>query len=210
MKNIILIAPPAAGKGTLAKSLETNLGYVQLSTGDMLREQATEDKELEEKMKTGALIDDATVFKALKNKLLKLGDVPYILDGFPRTVEQAKMYDELLDSMNRDLGLVIYLDVSKETLIKRVTSRVICPKCKKPYNLMNEELYPKKEGYCDDCDVELIQRKDDTKEVFEKRFEEYEEKTAPLVDFYKNKGILVSINSEKAQDTYKEVLELIK
>ena len=175
MKNIILIAPPAAGKGTLAKSLSDNLGYVQLSTGDMLREQATTDETLREKMKTGALIDDATVFEALKNKLEKLGNTPYILDGFPRTVEQAKMYDELLKNMNKDLGIVIYLEVKKETLIKRVTSRVVCPKCKKPYNLMNEELLPKKAGYCDTCDVELIQRADDTEEVFEKRFKEYEE-----------------------------------
>ena len=98
MKNVILIAPPAAGKGTLAKDLES-LGFIQLSTGDMLRELAKEDKALEEIMKTGKLIDDNTVFKALEAKLNKLGNTPYILDGFPRTVTQAKMYDELLKSM---------------------------------------------------------------------------------------------------------------
>ena len=94
MKNVILIAPPAAGKGTLAKRLVDSLGYVQLSTGDMLRDQAKEDENLCDMMKTGKLIDDKTVFKALEAKLNKLGDTPYILDGFPRTVNQAVMYDE--------------------------------------------------------------------------------------------------------------------
>ena len=194
MKNVILIAPPAAGKGTLAKKLVDNFGYVQLSTGDMLRELAKEDENLRDMMKTGKLIDDETVFKALKAKLNKLGDTPYILDGFPRTVNQAVMYDELLHSINKDLGVVIYLDVDKEELKNRVTTRLVCPSCKASYSTRNESLFPKEKDLCDSCKVNLIKREDDSEEVFYSRYDEYLKKTSPLVDYYESKGLLVRVN----------------
>ncbi len=210
MKNIILIAPPAAGKGTLSKKLSDNFGYVPLSTGDILREKAQTDEVLREAMKTGKLINDETVFAALEEKLDKLGDKPYILDGFPRTVNQAIMYDELLEKMNKDLGVVIYLDVDKEILKERITTRLVCPTCKKPYSTRKGDLYPMDGKTCDNCHVDLIQRADDTEEVFEERFKEYLEKTEPLIDYYKNKGILESVNSENAAKTYEDVIPIIK
>ena len=209
MKNVILIAPPAAGKGTLAKDLES-LGFIQLSTGDMLRELAKEDKALEEIMKTGKLIDDNTVFKALEAKLNKLGNTPYILDGFPRTVTQAKMYDELLKSMNKELGVVIYLDVDKEELKQRVITRIICPTCKASYSTRNKDLMPKTEGLCDDCKTALIQREDDSEEVFESRYEEYIEKTSPLIDYYESKNLLKRIDDKDADDVFKKASEMVK
>lgn len=210
MKNVILIAPPAAGKGTLSKYLTDTFGYVQLSTGDMLRERAEEDTKLKEIMKTGKLIDDKTVFEALEAKLNKLGDTPYILDGFPRTVTQAVMYDELLQNMGKDLGVVIYLDVDKEELKKRVVTRLVCPKCRASYSTRNESLLPKKEGLCDNCRLELIQREDDTEEVFDKRYNEYLEKTSPLIDYYESKGLLVRISSSDANEIFKEASSLVR
>lgn len=210
MKNIILIAPPAAGKGTLSNMLSKSFGYVSLSTGDMLRERANEDSSLKEKMMSGKLIDDETVFEALKAKLNKLGDTPYILDGFPRTVMQAVMYDELLQELGKELGVVIYLDVDKEELKNRVVTRLICPKCKTSYSTRNEELLPKNEGVCDTCNVELIQREDDKEEVFNSRYSEYVEKTSPLVDYYESKGLLERIDKVTASDVFEEACTLLK
>lgn len=213
MKNVILIAPPAAGKGTLSKYLVDTYGYEQLSTGDMLRERAKEDEKLQEMMKAGVLIDDKTVFEALEAKLNKLGDTPYILDGFPRTVGQAVMYDELLKNMNKDLGVVIYLDVDKEELKTRVITRLICPKCKASYSTRNENLFPKQEGLCDTCNVELIQREDDKEEVFNKRYAEYLEKTSPLIDYYEKRELLERIcelDTNKLYQKASSILEVSK
>ena len=210
MKNIILLAPPAAGKGTLAKRLKDEFGYVQLSTGDMLREKAKEDQNLQDMMNQGKLINDNIVFEALKSKLNKLGDTPYILDGFPRTVAQAVMYDELLKDLNKELGVVIYLDVDKEELKNRVTSRLICPKCKASYSTRNKDLFPKKEGLCDDCNEKLVQRSDDSEEVFNERYEEYNLKTSPLVSYYEREGLLERITEENIEDVYKKASELLK
>lgn len=210
MKNVILIAPPAAGKGTLAKKLVDSLGYVQLSTGDMLRDQAKEDENLRNMMKTGKLIDDKTVFKALEAKLNKLGDTPYILDGFPRTVNQAVMYDELLHSMNKDLGVVIYLDVDKEELKNRVITRLVCPSCKSSYSTRNEKLFPKEKGLCDNCKIELIQREDDKEEVFNMRYDEYLNKTSPLIDYYESKGLLVRVDDLDANVIFDKVSSLVR
>ena len=210
MKNVILIAPPAAGQGTLAKKLVDNFGYVQLSTGDMLRELAKEDENLRDMMKTGKLIDDETVFKALKAKLNKLGDTPYILDGFPRTVNQAVMYDELLHSINKDLGVVIYLDVDKEELKNRVTTRLVCPSCKASYSTRNESLFPKEKDLCDSCKVNLIKREDDSEEVFYSRYDEYLKKTSPLVDYYESKGLLVRVNDVDSNVIFDKVSSLVR
>lgn len=209
MKNIILLAPPAAGKGTLAKMLEKSFGYVSLSTGDLLREKSKTDKELLTKMQSGLLIDDQTVFSILKETISSL-DKPYILDGFPRTVEQAKMYDELLDSLHKDLGVVIYLDIDKDILIQRVTSRVVCPKCKRSYSTLNKDLFPKVANICDDCNTKLIIRNDDKKEVFEKRYQEYLEKTSQLVNYYNKKKVLFKIDAIDSQKTLEIASELIK
>lgn len=210
MKNVVLIAPPTAGKGTLSKMLKDEFGYVSISTGDMLRERAEEDNSLKEKMSTGKLIDDETVFEALKAKLNKLGNTPYILDGFPRTVKQAVMYDELLQTIGKDLGVVIYLDVDREELKNRVTTRLICPVCKASYSTRNKDLFPKEEGICDNCHVGLIQRDDDKEEVFNQRYDEYVNKTSPLVDYYKSKNLLKRIDASDANIVFLEAAKLVK
>ena len=176
MKNIILAA---AGKGTLAKKLE-ELGYISLSTGDMLREKSKTDEVLNEMMKKGSLISDDIVFNILEEKIVSLDDKNYILDGFPRTVNQAIMYDNLLEKLDKDIGVVIYLDVDKDILLKRTITRRVCPNCKKSYSTITESLKPKKENVCDVCKSSLIQRADDTEDIFEVRYNEYMDKTYPL------------------------------
>lgn len=209
MKNIILVAPPAAGKGTLAKKLE-ELGYIPLSTGDMLREKSKKDEVLSDMMKKGTLISDDIVFKILEENLISLGDKNYILDGFPRTVNQAIMYDNLLEKLNKDIGVVIYLDVDKDILLKRTITRRICPDCKRSYSTITENLKPKKDNICDVCKSPLIQRADDTEDIFEVRYDEYMNKTYPLINYYEEKNILHHINTTDSDETYKRVLKLIK
>lgn len=209
MKNIILLAPPAAGKGTVAKFLCDRFGYVSISTGDMLREEAKNNDELKAIMEAGKLVDDNMVFELLKAKLNKLGNTPYILDGFPRTVNQAVMYDELIQSIEKNLGVVIYLDVDKEELKDRVVSRLICPNCKASYSTRNPEFFPKKENVCDDCNVELVHRDDDTEEVFYQRYDEYLEKTSSLIDFYEEKGNLYRISDIDSNIVFEKVTELV-
>lgn len=209
MKNIILVAPPAAGKGTLAKRLE-DLGYIPLSTGDMLREKSKKDDVLNEMMKKGTLISDDIVFKILEETIISLDDKNYILDGFPRTVNQAIMYDNLLEKLNKDIGVVIYLDVDKDILLKRTITRRICPNCKRSYSTITENLKPKKDNICDVCKSPLIQRTDDTEDIFEVRYGEYMNKTYPLINYYEEKNILHHINTTDSDETYKRVLKLIK
>lgn len=209
MKNIILVAPPAAGKGTLAKKLE-ELGYISLSTGDMLREKSITDEVLSDMMKKGSLISDDIVFNILEENLISLGDKNYILDGFPRTVNQAIMYDNLLEKLDKDIGVVIYLDVDKDILLKRTITRRICPNCKRSYSTITENLKPKKENICDVCKSPLIQRADDTEDIFEVRYDEYMNKTYPLINYYEEKNILHHINTTDSDETYKRVLKLIK
>ena len=209
MKNIILVAPPAAGKGTLAKKLE-ELGYISLSTGDMLREKSKTDEVLNEMMKKGSLISDDIVFNILEEKIVSLDDKNYILDGFPRTVNQAIMYDNLLEKLNKDIGVVIYLDVDKDILLKRTITRRVCPNCKKSYSTITESLKPKKENVCDVCKSSLIQRTDDTEVIFEVRYNEYMDKTYPLINYYEEKNILHHIDTTDSDETYKRVLKLIK
>lgn len=209
MKNIILVAPPAAGKGTLAKKLE-ELGYISLSTGDMLREKSKTDEVLNEMMKKGSLISDDIVFNILEENLISLGDKNYILDGFPRTVNQAIMYDNLLEKLDKDIGVVIYLDVDKDILLKRTITRRVCPNCKRSYSTITENLKPKKENICDVCKSPLVQRADDTEDIFEVRYDEYMNKTYPLINYYEEKNILHHINTTDSDETYKRVLKLIK
>lgn len=209
MKNIILIAPPAAGKGTLADRLKKEFDYDYISMGDILREEAKTNEVIKEKMERGILIDDSEVLLSIKNKLAKV-EKSYILDGFPRTINQAKAYDEYLLKNNKSLGVVIYLDVPKEELVKRITSRLICPNCKKTYSSIKKELLPKKEGVCDVCGSKLITRKDDTVEVFDQRYEEYQDKTKPLIDYYQEKDKLVTIKTLTPEETYLEVIKIIK
>ena len=201
MKNIIFLAPPAAGKGTLSEMFVEKYGYGHISTGDLLREEVSAGtelgKEAEGLMKAGKYVPDELILKLIENRSSKPDcENGYILDGFPRTKVQAEKYDELLENLGKDLGVVIYIDINKETAMKRACSRITCPKCGRIFNKYATELKPKVDGICDDCGVSLTQRADDSEETFIKRFDEYMEKTMPLYDYYKNKGVLKTIKAD--------------
>ena len=214
MRNIILIAPPAAGKGTVAKLLVDKYGYVHISTGDILRDMAKVENEfgknLASLLQEGKLIPDDIVYEAVE-KRLSMPDLSngYILDGFPRNLEQAIKYDEILKNINRDLGVVIELKTPKEVLEKRITGRYICSDCGATHNTLTGVNTPKVDGVCNECGGKLNQRKDDNYESFQVRYQTYLDKTYPLIDFYQEKGILSSIDSYQPEDTFKEIEAII-
>ena len=214
MKNLILIAAPAAGKGTLSEMLMDKFNYTHISTGDILREVSHEDTELGRKiadiLKTGSLVTDEIVFELL-GKRLKEPDTlnGYILDGFPRTLKQAEMYDDLLKKINRDLGIVVIINTPYETLKKRIVGRVLCKDCGSIYNTLTGVNTPKVENVCDKCGGTLYKRTDDNEESFAKRYNEYMEHTNPLIDYYKNKGNLFYINGENKEQMLEEIEALL-
>ena len=216
MKNIILLAAPAAGKGTLAKTLKEKYNLAHISTGDLLRDATKKEDELSKQiadmMAKGLLVTDEIIYELLERRLqeedCKNG---YILDGFPRTKVQAEKYAELLKELGKDLGVVIYIDIDKDMAIKRACSRITCPKCGRIYNKYSNEMKPKVEGMCDDCNVKLTQRADDTEETFVKRFDEYMTKTMPLYDYYKDLGVLKTIKAYESKfDTFNEAVKVLE
>lgn len=216
MKNIIFLAPPAAGKGTLSEMLVDKYGYGHISTGDLLREEIKNQTEIgkqaEDLMKQGKFVSDDVIIELISNRITKPDcENGYILDGFPRTLVQAEKYDELLKELGKDLGVVIYINIDKEMAMKRACSRITCPKCGKIYNKYSNEMKPKVEGICDDCGVELTQRSDDSEETFIKRFDEYVNKTMPLFDYYKNKGVLKTIEAHESKyDTFNDAVKILE
>ena len=201
MKNIIFIAPPAAGKGTQSAILEKKYNLPHISTGDILREESKKDTELgryiAEVLSSGSLVKDDVTYTLLQNRLSESDcQNGYVLDGFPRNIEQAYKYDEILKNLNQELGYVIKLDINEETLEKRITGRRICENCKTVYNINSETEKPKQESICDKCGGRLYQRNDDNVTSFKNRYKVYEEKTKPLLDYYKEKGILYVINGD--------------
>ncbi len=216
MKNIIFLAPPAAGKGTLSELLVEKYNYGHISTGDLLREEVKAGTELgreaESLMKEGKFVSDELIIKLIENRITKSDcENGYILDGFPRTLPQAEKYDELLAKMGKDLGVVIYINIDKDVAMKRACGRMTCPTCGKIYHKYSEEMKPNVEGICDICNIELTQRADDSEETFIKRFDEYVNKTMPLYDYYKEKGFLQTINAHESKfDTLKEALEILE
>ena len=216
MKNIIFLAPPAAGKGTLSEMLTEKYGYGHISTGDLLREEVKKGKalgqEAEGLMKAGKYVPDELIIKLISNRITEPDcENGYILDGFPRTKVQAEKYAELLKELGKDLGVVIYIDIDKDMAIKRACSRITCPKCGRIYNKYSNEMKPKVEGMCDDCNVKLTQRADDTEETFVKRFDEYMTKTMPLYDYYKDLGVLKTIKAYESKfDTFNEAVKVLE
>lgn len=215
MKNIIFIAPPAAGKGTQSELLVKKYGYVHISTGDLLREEVslgTElGNELDSIMKSGSLVSDEIVNKLLKNRLAK-DDIKngFILDGYPRTVEQAKSLNDIANELNISLDVALYLEMDSELAMKRALGRITCPQCGRGYNKYEDGLKPKVENICDDCNVELTSRSDDNEETFKARFETYITNTEPLLDYYKELGILNIIdNSGTPDSTFSNIEKVI-
>ncbi len=210
MKNIIFIAPPAAGKGTQSNLLKDKYGYVHISTGDMLREIVSSDSELGKVVKNiidkGNLVSDDLIFKLLKSKLNSIKGKPFILDGFPRTLNQALFLD---NDLKIDNYIVIYLDLSKEDAIKRIDGRLTCS-CGKSYNLNDINLKPKIIDICDNCGNVLVKRNDDNLEAFKIRFDVFLKNNKPLIDYYKNKNKLKVVNVNKdVNEIFNEISKVV-
>lgn len=212
MRDIILIAPPAAGKGTQAKLLSSKYQIPHISTGDLLRAATGELGDIVKKtMESGALVSDDLVLKLLEERIIKEDcQNGYILDGFPRNVSQAESYMKLLEKLNRPLGDVIYLDASKEVTQKRIVGRLTCPTCGAVYNDQIDESKPKKFGTCDKCNGPLSKRSDDNLETFEKRYQTFMNETYPLLNYFKNKGKLFTVGSGISKErTLNEIEKII-
>ena len=193
---IILLGPPGAGKGTIAKALMQHDGSVQISTGDILRGAVAAGtalgKQAEAAMKAGDLVTDELIMGIMEERLQEEDcQNGYLLDGFPRTIPQAKALKALLAKLGEKLNCVLELDIPREVIIDRLTTRRTCTNCGEIYNVKSKP--PRVEGVCDVCGSEIVQRDDETEEAIENRLQVYNQKTAPLVDFYRDEGLLVSV-----------------
>ncbi len=205
MKNIIFIAPPAAGKGTQSNILKEKYDYAHISTGDMLREAINSGSKLGIDVKNiidkGELVSDEIIIKLVAEKLASLKGKPFILDGFPRTLNQAIALEKIID----DNYVTIYLDLSEEEAISRITGRLTCS-CGKSYNINIDSLKPKIVGKCDACGSNLIKRDDDNVDAFKIRFKTFLDNTEALLDYYNSKNKLVKIDvNREVSDIFNDI-----
>lgn len=196
----ILLGPSGAGKGTQAKAIVNEFNILHISTGDIFRRNIEEETEVGKKVKKylddGALVPDDLTIEIVKNRIsqddCKDG---FLLDGFPRTIEQANAFDKLLSDMGQKLDYVVNLDIDLELLIERTAGRRVCKNCGRSYHVVYNK--PKCEGICDECGGELYQRKDDVKENVIKRLDVYTKQTKPLIEYYTNKKVILNIDGDQ-------------
>jgi len=215
MKNIMFIAPPAAGKGTQAELVTAKYNIPHISTGDILREIAKEDSEIgnyvAETLASGKLVKDDITYKLIEERLAR-DDCKngYIIDGFPRNLDQAVEYDKILAKLGYDVGNVILINIDPKTLEKRITGRRICEDCHTIFNINDPAKTPQVESVCDKCGGKLYQRDDDNIEAFQVRYAMYLEKTAPIIDHYREQNVLHEINgNETLENVFKQIDEII-
>ena len=191
---VVLLGPPGAGKGTQAKILEERFGALQISTGDLLRKHVAEGsalgREAKSFMDSGGLVPDGVIVGMMEERLA--AETSFVLDGFPRTVPQAEALDAMLLRLGKPLGAVLLFDADRETLIRRLTGRWTNPRTGRVYHTIFNP--PKVAGIDDEDGGELIQRPDDTAETVGKRLREYDEKTAPLIEYYGRAGNAIHVN----------------
>jgi len=213
-KNIILMGPPGAGKGTLAKQLMSAYDLVHISTGDMFREAIKAGTELGKLAKSyidhGDLVPDEVTIGIVKERLGQDDcEKGFLLDGFPRTLPQAEALKKIASEVNRPIEVVLNLDCDNQELIRRISGRRVCKNCGAPYHVVT--LKPKVEGVCDICGGPLYQRADDNEEALKVRLEHYVQSTKPLLDFYAKEGLLKSFDSLVGKEQlFDQVSEFLK
>lgn len=212
---IVMLGLPGSGKGTIASKIAADLNLLHISTGDIFRQYIDEGselgKELESYIKNGLLVPDELTIKIIKDRLMKEdAENGAVLDGYPRTKEQAVTLDKFLENINRKVDCALYLNVDEKVIIERIVNRRLCSNqnCKEIYNLQYKK--PSVEGLCDKCGSSLIQRKDDNEEIFKQRAKVFYETAPSILEYYENTGVLFTINNnENSIDvTSKVMLEL--
>lgn len=209
----ILIGPPGCGKGTQSEYLKEQDNIAHIATGDLLRECATgEDaicKKINASLESGEMLEDSMVIELVEKTLAKYSNKVIVFDGFPRTLSQAHLLDDMLAKLGRKIGKVIYFKIDDQKLVDRVVNRMMCPNCGRIYNKLSHK--PRVAGMCDDCGgVELVVRKDDDATVLKERLKNFHELTEPLVGFYEERGQLKCIDASMDQsDVRAEIAKII-
>jgi adenylate kinase len=212
-KNIILFGPPGVGKGAQAEILSRGYGLVHLSTGEMIRQAIKEGNPLglrvKEAVEAGNLADDDTVLEIIMGQI----DRPefgagFVMDGFPRTVVQAERFNELMVARDKTVNCSLFLTAPEETIVERLAGRRVCSDCGSTYHARFKR--PRIEGVCDNCHGEVVQRHDDNPAVYHKRLQEYQKRTTPLVNFYRDSGVMVEVNAaQPILDVAKEISKIL-
>lgn len=210
---LIMLGAPGAGKGTQAKKIAAKYDIPHISTGDIFRANIKNQTELGKKAKgymdQGLLVPDELVLELVADRLVQ-DDTKngFVLDGFPRTIPQATSLDETLEKINSSINYSIDVDVPDENIVKRMSGRRACVNCGATYHLVH--IPPTVEGKCDKCNSDLILRDDDQPETVLKRLKIYHEQTQPLIDYYKNKGVLQSVDGTKPiEEIFNEIVSLL-
>ena len=208
---LIMFGPPGVGKGTLSDMLADKYKIPHISTGDIFRSEIKSgNSELIQYVEKGLLVPDSVVNKVIEKGLrqenCKNG---FILDGYPRTIDQAEFLENALWKVNKKISLVLNLTASEELIIARLVARRTCGKCGALYNLVT--MKPKKKDTCSKCGSQLIQRKDDETETIKKRIQVYQNETSPLTEYYKKKKIIIDVDSsKKPKEVFNEVVKIIE
>lgn len=207
---LILLGAPGSGKGTQANSISDYFKIKRISLGDLLREEVQQGSELGKKVKkymeAGVLVPDEIVSLVIAENLDQGG---FVLDGYPRNVSQGKTLDEILNKKSLRLDVALFLEVEKSIVIERLTGRRVCSSCQANYHI--HSLPPKVEGVCDNCQGELIQRSDDTHQVIEKRWAVFQQETGPLIEYYQERGILISIDANRGvKQVFEDIIAKLK
>ncbi|MBN1863560.1 MAG: adenylate kinase [Victivallales bacterium] len=212
--NLVFLGPPGAGKGTIAQLLARDSGLVHISTGDIFRNEIGSGTELGKKARgyvdSGGLVPDDLVSEMVGARLSRPDCTPgFILDGFPRTLNQAGLLKPALCRIGKKLDCVVNFEAPYDLLVKRLTARIICSKCVTNYNRLFSP--PQKDGVCDLCQGALYSRPDDSLDTAIDRLRVYKEQTEPLIEYYRDEGILVSVDGSQSKEiTYPMVLEVLR
>lgn len=204
---LLILGVPGAGKGTMATILKERKHLTHISTGDLFRQHIQQDtdlgREAQKYISKGNLVPDEITNSLVRNELSTIKK-NFVLDGYPRDLEQAHELFKILEEFSISLDAALYLDVAEEVVVERLVNRRSCANCGVPYNLLTHR--PKQEGICDVCGGTLIHRADDNAETIRHRLQTYKKRTAPLIDFYRSKGILLTIDANKKTDAiYDEI-----